>query len=80
MLKHELSYTGEQEAIQPAPEKHKKAWGLRSEKVMEEACTCLKNIIEVEKPEKIEHDKNGNKIANVAVTVDGTWQKRGHSS
>ena len=40
----------------------------------------MKNITLKEEPENIECDKDGNIIAHVVVTVDGTWQKRGHSS
>ena len=47
---------------------------------MKETADRLKQIILEEEPENIECDKDGNIIAHVAVTVDGTWQKRGHSS
>ena len=39
-----------------------------------------KKLTATETLEKVEVTANGNIIADVAVTVDGTWQKRGHSS
>ena len=36
-------------------------------------------MVKKEQPEHITTE-NGNEIAEVAVTVEGTWQKRGHSS
>ena len=47
---------------------------------MKEATDRLKYVTLEEEPEDIECDKDGNIIAHVAVTVDGSWQKRGHSS
>ena len=47
---------------------------------MREATDRLKYIILEEEPKNIECDKDGNMIAHVAATVDGTWQKRGYSS
>ena len=38
-----------------------------------------KKLTATETPEKVKVTADGN-IADVAVTVDGTWQKRGHSS
>ena len=52
----------------------------QAEQKMNEAASRLKKIIESEEPESIEVDEDGNTIARCAVTVDGTWQKRGHSS
>ena len=40
----------------------------------------LVKIVEEEEPTKIEVTKDGKIVAKAAVTVDGTWQKRGHSS
>ncbi|XP_065056243.1 uncharacterized protein LOC135684535 [Rhopilema esculentum] len=51
-----------------------------AEKVMSEAAEQHFKIVEEEEPTKIEVMQDGKKIAKVAVTVDGTWQKRGHSS
>ena len=49
---------------------------------MKEPANRLKYVILEEEPENIkyESDKDGNIIAHVAVTVDSTWQKQGHSS
>eukprot|EP00112_Aurelia_sp_Birch-Aquarium-sp1_P021080 Seg5580.2 transcript_id=Seg5580.2/GoldUCD/mRNA.D3Y31 product="hypothetical protein" protein_id=Seg5580.2/GoldUCD/D3Y31 len=52
----------------------------QAEQKMNAAASRLKEIIETEEPENITRDKAGNTIASVAVTVDGTWQKRGHTS
>ena len=45
-----------------------------------EAAERLKNLTATETPERGEVTADGDIIADVAVTVDGTWQKRGHSS
>ena len=37
-------------------------------------------IILTEEPDNIEMANNGQMLANVPVTVDGTWQRRGHCS
>ena len=50
-----------------------------AETQMQEAAQRLIAKVAAEKPSDIEQD-NGERIANVAVTIDGTWQKRGHSS
>ena len=47
--------------------------------IMLEVCNHLRKIV-AEEPSKIELDEEGNEIASVAVTVDGAWQKRGHTS
>ena len=47
---------------------------------MKESANRLRDIIAKEKPENIEIDEKGNMIAKVSVAVDGTWQKREHSS
>ena len=47
---------------------------------MEEACERLKQKVAEEEPDNIMIDKDGNRIAKVAVSVDGRWQKWGHSS
>ena len=46
---------------------------------MQEAAKRLLNVIKKEQPENIANEE-GTETAEVAVTVDGTWQKRGHSS
>lgn len=46
---------------------------------MQGAAKRLREKIAKEQPDNIE-DENDVEIAKVAVTVDGTWQKRGHSS
>ena len=48
--------------------------------LMRDAAVRLVNITEKEGPGNIEVNEDGEKIAKVAVTVDGTWQGRGHSS
>ena len=45
----------------------------QAEIIVKEAADKLKYIILEEEPENIECDKDGNIIAHVAVTVDGTW-------
>ena len=50
-----------------------------AENVMLQASTCLINITKEEKPEDFKETFYG-KLAHVAVTVDGTWQRRCHSS
>ena len=47
--------------------------------VMKDAAKRLREKIMTEHPDDIEMDGE-DIIANVAVTVDGIWQKRGHSS
>ena len=49
------------------------------EKVLNEATDNLKRFTEINSPENIVNINN-KQIAKVAVTVDGTWQKRGHNS
>ena len=51
-----------------------------AEKLMQDAEYRLKSIVEVEQPDKIEIMDNGKNIAHVSVTLDGTWQRRGHCS
>ena len=48
--------------------------------IIKESANRFRNIIAKEEPENIEIDEKGNIIAKISVTVDGTWQKRGHSS
>ena len=50
------------------------------EKIMNEAANRLMLVTERENKDMIEIDDDGHKVAKVAVTVDGTWQKRGYSS
>ena len=58
----------------------KKVLVEQAEDKMNAAASRLRGIIETEEPENITIDEAGNTIASVAVTVDGTWQKRGHTS
>ena len=50
------------------------------EHIMIEASPRLINITEKENKEMIEINDDSHKLAKVAVTIDGTWQKRGYSS
>ena len=45
----------------------------QAEIIMKKAADRLKYIILEEEPENIECYKDGNIIAHVSVTVDGTW-------
>ena len=56
-----------------------KATKRNAEEVMKDAAKRLRDKVSIEHPNDIEMDGE-EVIANVAVTVDGTWQKRGHSS
>lgn len=56
-----------------------KATKSNAEEVMKDAAKRLREKVLIEHPDDIEMDGE-EKIANVSVTVDGTWQKRGHSS
>ena len=49
------------------------------EKVLNEAASNLKIFSEINNPENIVNINN-KQDAKVAITVDGTWQKRGHNS
>ena len=51
-----------------------------AEKGMTEAAERLRQFLAKECPWKLHKDEQGNLIGDVSVTVDGTWQKRGHSS
>ena len=46
-----------------------------AEQQMQDAARRVKEKVDGEQPDDIVDD-----VASVAVTVDGTWQKRGHSS
>ena len=46
---------------------------------MQEAAKLLIDLVKTKSPDCIE-TVDDQRVANVAVTVDGTWQKRGHSS
>ena len=56
-----------------------KAVMKNAENLMPDAATRLTEKVAAEKPNDLE-EVGDQKIANVSVTVDGTWQKRGHSS
>ena len=47
---------------------------------MKDAAERLIEKTELEEPQSVSKDENGNRIAEVGVTVDGSWQKRGHTS
>ena len=46
---------------------------------VQDAATRLFNLVKAKHPENIEVEDDV-EIAKVEVTVDGTWQKRGHST
>ena len=50
-----------------------------SEKVMTDAANRLRILVQEKTPENIVM-VNGQEVTKVAVTVDGTWQRRGHKS
>ena len=56
-----------------------KAAEENAEELMQEAAKQLIDLVETKSPDCIETVVE-ERVANVAVTVDGTWQKRGHSS
>ena len=49
-----------------------------AEHKMKEAAERLIEIVKSESPDQIENLPDGNVVANVSVTVDGTWQGRGY--
>ena len=50
-----------------------------AEKLMNDAAERITQKISEENPEQVKETKYGT-LAYIAVTVDGTWQRRGHSS
>ena len=56
-----------------------KAVKNNTEEIMKDAAKRLREKVLVERPDDIEKD-GAVEVARVAVTIDGTWQKRGHSS
>ena len=56
-----------------------KAVKNNAEEIMKDAAKRLKEKVLMERPDDIEKD-GAVEVARVAVTVEGTWQKRGHSS
>ena len=52
----------------------------QAEIIMKEAASRLILKVCEDDPSSIELNESGEWVANVAVTVDGTWQKRGHAS
>ena len=60
--------------------KLEKSGTISAERIMKEAAERLCNRVMEEEPDNCEVAEDGRILANVAVTVDGTWQKRGHSS
>ena len=57
-----------------------KVYCKEAECKMKDAASRLIEKTEVEVPQKVREGENGDKIAEVGVTVDGSWQKRGHTS
>ena len=53
---------------------------IHTEQKMKEAGTQLHALVEKDDPESMHINENGVPIAIVAVSVDRTWQKRGHTS
>jgi len=53
---------------------------VQAEKIMNDAAHRLFEITRKHNPENISNSEEHGELANVAVTVDGTWQRRGHSS
>ena len=51
-----------------------------TEKIMKDAAKRLLSITLRDDPQNITVKPNGEIIGDVTVTVDGTWQRRGHSS
>ena len=51
-----------------------------AESSMKDAAIRLIDLTMVENPENIDVLQDGIVLANVAVSIDGTWQKRGHAS
>ena len=51
-----------------------------SQESMKDATQRLIDVTCEKYPENIEVREDGSMIANVKVSIDGTWQKRGHSS
>ena len=47
---------------------------------MNDAAARLLKITQFEESSKVIRLEDGQEIAQIAVTVDGTWQKRGHCS
>ena len=53
---------------------------LEAEEKMKDAADHIFSILKVEEPERIKVTEDGQEIGEIPVTVDGTWQKRGHTS
>ena len=53
---------------------------IHAEQKMMEAGARLHALVEKDDPESMHVNEEGVPIANIAVSVDGTWQKRGHTS
>ena len=53
---------------------------LQTQQSISDAAKRLFNIVEMEEPDNIDVTDADNRCAKVSVTVDGTWQRRGHSS
>ena len=62
---------------------NKHLWWIAKQQANDVLNAAANSLIEFtldEHPEDVHIDDNGAMICDVAVTVDGTWQKRGHSS
>ena len=60
--------------------KTEKAFTKEAGQKMYDAAKRLIEITKKEEPERVHIGPNNEDIAEVGVTVDGTWQKRGHTS
>ena len=58
----------------------KAALVVQAENKMNEAAARLVNMVKAEEPSKVIKLEDGKEVGQIAVTVDGTWQKRGHTS
>jgi hypothetical protein len=78
LWRHELASSVYQKAYNEHLIKIEKLTSRHAEKAMKDASERLRKKISAEQPDNIESGEID--IAHVAVTVDGTWQKRGHCS
>ena len=70
--------------LTPSYQKGREKLAVESSKLAEEsmksAAQRLIDIIMEKHPDKIDIQNDGTVLANVAVSIDGTWQRRGHAS
>ena len=57
-----------------------KVFTKETEKKLSSAASRLKKIIAPEDPSKVITWIDGKEVTKISITVDGTWQKRGHTS